>query len=381
MHNILIVDDVMVNRKLIKTILGRLQMELQIFEASCGLDAIAYLNERRFSIIILDIMMPEINGMDVLKIIKSDPFHWNTSVIICSAVQELSSIEEALTHGAQDYFVKPLTSEQIRITLPLKIRNAIELYSKNMEVLQYHEQMSEELRMAKEIQEMLIDKHLQFEHLEMFGRYVPCNDIGGDMYVCKANGNSVAFLMADISGHGVAAAMISTLINVIFNSHTGDELLPNRILERINSYLCEAFGTLKTPLVTAVVGTFDGKELLYANAGHPYPLLIKSGSELIEELTESSYMLGLFEKPIYTNHRVYLEHGDTLLMYTDGLFDVGLLGEYTTQGVDVKKYLQEYAKKSPLDMNRVLDEMLVFYETQSQNGFDDDVAILSLRVK
>lgn len=381
MHNILIVDDVMVNRKLIKTILGRLQMELQIFEAASGLDALTYLKEHRFSVIILDIMMPDINGLEVLKILKSDPFHWNTSVIICSAVQELSSVEEALTHGAQDYFVKPLTSEQIRITLPLKIRNAIELYSKNMEVLQYHEQMSEELRMAKEIQEMLIDKHLDFEHLEMFGRYIPCNDIGGDMYVCKTNGNSVAFLIADISGHGVPAAMVSTLINVIFNSHTGDGLLPNRILERINTYLCEAFGALKTPLVTAIVGSFDGQELLYANAGHPRPVVIRSKSAEVVELQESSYMLGLFEKPVYMNHSMSLEKGDTLLMYTDGLFDLGLVGDQVATDFGVKEYLQEHANKFPFDMNVLLDEMIGFFKGLNLEGFEDDVAILSLQVK
>ena len=113
MQNILIVDDLIVNRKLIRKILINSQKDVAIYEAVNGVEALDMINKMEFSVIILDVMLPDINGIDILSKIKSSPNLKDTGVIMCSAINEIESIEKALELGALDYLTKPLTVDQI----------------------------------------------------------------------------------------------------------------------------------------------------------------------------------------------------------------------------------------------------------------------------
>lgn len=142
--NILIVDDSSIERKIMSRIIkGRLK-DVNIIEAENGLDISNKLLENDINLCILDIMMPIKNGFEVLKEIKDNYKTMDIPVIICTGISDREGIEKALKLGAYDYFSKPLSEEEIKISLPLKIRNAIDFMKRKQEIiyLSYHDQLT-----------------------------------------------------------------------------------------------------------------------------------------------------------------------------------------------------------------------------------------------
>lgn len=140
-YNVLIVDDVSVNRKLIKAILNTKFDNINLFEAEDGVEALSHIVENEIDIIILDLIMPTKDGFDVLKELKCAENTKEIPVIVNSALDDIDSIRKALELGAYDYFTKPLTEEQRSIVLPLKIKNAIKAYEQRKIINETQEQL------------------------------------------------------------------------------------------------------------------------------------------------------------------------------------------------------------------------------------------------
>jgi len=142
--NILIVDDSSIERKIIAQAIKRKLKDVNIFEAENGVDISSKLVQYDINACILDIMMPIKNGFEVLEEIKEDYNLMDIPVIVCTGVSDKEAIEKALNLGVYDYFSKPLTEEAMKISLPLKIKNAIDLMRRKEEViyLSYHDQLT-----------------------------------------------------------------------------------------------------------------------------------------------------------------------------------------------------------------------------------------------
>lgn len=140
-YNILIVDDVSVNRKLIKTIVNMKFDNINFFEAEDGVEALKYIIENAIDIVILDLVMPTKDGFEVLKELKAKENTKEIPVIVNSALDDIESIRRALELGAYDYFTKPLTEEQRSIVLPLKIKNAIKTYDQRKIIKETQDQL------------------------------------------------------------------------------------------------------------------------------------------------------------------------------------------------------------------------------------------------
>ena len=144
--NIMIIDDSPVDRKIIRQILEKkLQgIGINVFEAEDGININNKLVSNNIQMCILDIMMPVKDGFQVLKEMKEDACVMDIPVIVWTGTQDKQAIEKALTLGAYDYFPKPLSREAMRTSLPLKVKNAIELMKRNMEIhyLSYHDALT-----------------------------------------------------------------------------------------------------------------------------------------------------------------------------------------------------------------------------------------------
>src|SRR5690606_4628805 len=106
-----------------------------------------------------------------------------------------------------EYFTKPLTLEQLEVVLPIKVQNALKSYEQHKLLKQMNQRLREELKFANALQHTLIVEHKDLEDGVMTGKYVPCSEIGGDFYDCVQTDDGLWFIVADVSGHGVAAAM------------------------------------------------------------------------------------------------------------------------------------------------------------------------------
>lgn len=143
--NILIIDDSPLDSKFLRQILEKRLQDINVFETNDGLNIKGKLVSNKIHMCILDIMMPIKDGFEVLMDMKRDPCVMDIPVIVCTGIEDKQAIEKALTLGAYDYFSKPLSEEAMKISLPLKVKNAIELMKRNTEItyLSYHDYLTE----------------------------------------------------------------------------------------------------------------------------------------------------------------------------------------------------------------------------------------------
>lgn len=144
-NNIMIIDDSPLDSKFIRQILEKKLHNIKIFEAEDGLNINEKLVSSKIHMCILDIKVPLKDGLQILKDMKRDPFVMDIPVIVCTGIKDKQAIEKALTLGAYDYCSKPLSEEAMKTSLPLKVKNALELMKRNTEIsyLSYHDFLTE----------------------------------------------------------------------------------------------------------------------------------------------------------------------------------------------------------------------------------------------
>ncbi len=191
-----------------------------------------------------------------------------------------------------------------------------------------------ELETARRIQRSILPRHLpSVPGLELVARYEPMTAVAGDFYdfLPVPGRRAVTILVADVSGHGVPAALIASMLKVAFTAQAEYADDPARILANLNATLA---GQLDGQFVTAACAfvDLDAGQVVYAGAGHP-PALLVGGDGSIFELKENGLMLGPFRQAAYRNVSANFARGDKLVLYTDGIIEA-TLGDGEQFGLD-----------------------------------------------
>jgi sigma-B regulation protein RsbU (phosphoserine phosphatase) len=177
-----------------------------------------------------------------------------------------------------------------------------------------------ELELARRIQlSILPGAFPESADFRVAARYVPMNSVAGDMYDFLVTGDRQAGLfIADVSGHGVPAALIASMVKMVAISQRGHAAEPARLLAEMNEALC---GNTQGQFVTAAYVFLDAvaRELRYAAAGHPAMLLLRDGT--VTEIAENGLLLAAAADATYSDKSLALEAGDRLVLYTDGLVE------------------------------------------------------------
>ena len=180
------------------------------------------------------------------------------------------------------------------------------------------QRIDQELSIARDIQQALLPRKIRdFPQLTIYGKNYPCHACGGDYFdIFPIDEERTAFLVADVSGKGLGAALMATMLQgALSGTSIGAE--PARVFQHINNFLCEHEEVGR--YATLFFGTLDRHgNLEYWNAGHPSPLLLRRG-EVTELYTEGSYPVGLLPHAEFTPARGNLEPGDTLVLFSDGI--------------------------------------------------------------
>lgn len=182
--------------------------------------------------------------------------------------------------------------------------------------------ISKELDIARQIQASTLPREVpRIPGLQIAARYVPMSAVAGDFYdFLVVDEKHVGILVADVTGHGVPAALIASMLKVAFAGQVENAENPARVLAGLNRALC---GKFEEHFVTAAYLFVDLAQgvMRYAGAGHP-PLLIASPADgEVRPVEENGLMLGLFPEAAYTSAEIHLQAGDRCLLYTDGLFE------------------------------------------------------------
>ncbi len=185
------------------------------------------------------------------------------------------------------------------------------------------QQMSTELSIATKIQSgMLPKKYPAFPERKDFDLYAtmePAKEVGGDLYdYLMIDDDHLMFVVGDVSGKGIPAALFMAIAKTLLNSHAEQGLTPSEIFEAINSQLCRS--NEMEMFVTCWLGilTLSSGELCFVNAGHPFPVLLRDGQASFVEAKPNLMLAGMDGIP-YVEYTVTLQKGDALLIYTDGV--------------------------------------------------------------
>ena len=308
---ILLIDDEVPVKDFMKKILTR--SGYVVFTASDGKEAIEMLETLYVDLIILDMHMPNMNGLDVLRHIRKHELT-NKPVLMVSGYHDADLRIESYRLGAYDFITKP---EQTEVMLK-RIENGIKIG----EILDFNEFMKVELFMARKLQKYIFpDTGYNSADLDIYAWNLPLSDIGGDLYdFIHFRNDSVLIFIADVSGHSISASMFTAIVKMVFRNAIKNSDDPGEIMTIVNHELSanlpvESFVTMFCCLIDSKTGAMK-----YSNAGHPKPFII--GKDRVVEIGENDPFLGPINDMKYTTYNAVLGKNEILFLYTDGLLDI-----------------------------------------------------------
>jgi len=313
--NILCIDDSKLNRVFISKILTPLN--INIFEAENGIKGLEMLSGRGYDLILLDIVMPEMDGFGFLKEFQKRDKKEFIPVILMTGLDDLNSKIKGLNIGADDYLMKPLNEEE----LIARVFSLLRLKKANSELYQKNQLIKRELEAAKKIQQFIIPDNFEFiAYPKISGTYLPIEDIGGDFFDCyKLDEHRSAFIIADVTGHGIPAALTMTMSKMLFSIYADKFASTADLMKEINRQLR---GTLlDMQYITAFYLIYDNSTntLTYSNAGHTRPLYCRSSKNQMIALDSFGWFIGISDDTEYEEKKITVSPGDRLFLYTDGI--------------------------------------------------------------
>jgi phosphoserine phosphatase RsbU/P len=314
---ILVVDDSPTNLQvLVRTLQGSGH---RILAAKDGRSAIDIARRARPDLMLLDVMMPEMDGFDVCRAIKAHPDTQETAVIFLSALGDVSDKVSGLQLGAVDYITKPIQADEVLA----RVANHLTRQFLQRELRRSRDRLERELASAASMQRLILPAAMPVHPAVSFAAfYQTSRHAGGDYYdVVDLGDERFGIIVADVSGHGAPAAIVMAMIRAVFHTSPDVRDDPAAVLHQINrhfSYLWDS-----SMFATGIYGVLDARTrtLRMACAGHHPPLLVRPGGP-VSILTVDAVMSLLWNElgdiPIVEHQ---LGTGDRILFYTDGIPD------------------------------------------------------------
>lgn len=254
---------------------------------------------------------------------------------------------------------------------------------KNLEdkIMSINHQLTNDLKMAKRVQEKIIPDSRKFstiKELNIGYSYSPMDIMGGDLYdIININEGVYAFFIADVSGHGASAALITAMIKMSFLTHANKDSSPERVLSLVNEDIFSIIGNTGyfVSVCYCILDTNTG-EMNLSNGGHMPTLIFRNDTRTIEEHKANSTLLGVFESKTakYSTIKFKLNKGDKILLFTDGLIESqNEEGEF--YGKKRLIYFAEENQSLPVQnfVNRLTEDVKGFTRKSIQT---DDIAII-----
>ena len=387
--SVLIVDD---NVKNLQILGGFLQKEgLMIEFALDGMSALNWLEKKEFDLILLDIMMPGMDGFEVCRIIKSDTVKQKIPIIFLTAKVDTESIINGFDLGAVDYVIKPFNQKELiaRVKTQIEIKRSRDEIARNVKEIEYKNKLiTYSIQYARTIQSAVLKASQNGSDFfpEQFSLLLPKDIVSGDFYWFHRIDNKLLVGVFDCTGHGIPGAFMSILGVTLLNETVNREKIiePNLILNRMREKIIDALG--QKGIISEVRDGMDGsiisydltcKKLVYSGAYNPIYLI--RDNKIIElkgdrmPLSHHAKMTDFSSKEIKTrrNDRVYLS--------TDGYMD-------QFGGQNLKKFGSTQFKellikhhKNPLEVQKqlLLDAYLNWRGKEEQV---DDITVVGLKL-
>jgi len=370
-ESILLVDDNPTNLQVLFQTLDGIGCKLLI--AKNGEIAISIAGKALPDLILLDIMMPGIDGYEVCRQLKSNAATSDIPVIFLSALGDTEDKVKGLQLGAVDYITKPFQPDEVIA----RVNTHLTIHRLKREVESQKDQLEHELEVVSAVQRKLLPKQLPvIDGFKLAVHYETSRYAGGDYYdILELPDNCWGFLIADAEGHSAPAAVLMAMTCALFRSYPGSASDPAEVLHYLNEHLCKV---ADPSFMTALYAYYDAnaQAMWIARAGHPLPMIFRhSDKKAIELPCPGVYPLGIepyeIEIPVTETK---LEPGDRFLIYTDGLTERFDMAEKT---YGEERLLRLLAIDSADDPQGVIAAIMADVEQfAGERPADDDQALL-----
>jgi phosphoserine phosphatase RsbU/P len=374
---ILVVDDAPANIQVVNSIL---KDTYKVRIATNGAKALELVGvDPPPDLILLDIVMPGMDGYEVCTRLKSDQGTKDIPVIFLTGQTETEDETRGFEVGAVDYIHKPFSPAVVkaRVNTHLVLRGIREQLAQQLLAIQ------KELETARQIQLSILPTFIpKTDGLDIAARYVPMTAVAGDFYdFIFVDPKHIGILVADVSGHGMPAALIASMLKIAFAAQASLAADPVGVLSGLNLALC---GKFQHHYVTAAYAYFDmeRRTITYAGAGHP-PLLIWGPSrEGVQNVIENGLFLGRFDIATYSAVELPLLPDDWILLYTDGIPETTNPSLVEFGDERFRQFLPGVEASTADQLtDRLLAEVARYSERAAGEDLDDDITVVAIHVQ
>ncbi|MED3466780.1 fused response regulator/phosphatase [Bacillus thuringiensis] len=375
--SILIVDDNPVNIFVIEKILKQagyhdlvsLNSAQELFEyIQFGKDSSRH-NE--IDLILLDIMMPEIDGLEVCRRLQKEEKFKDIPIIFVTALEDANKLAEALDMGAMDYITKPIN----KVELLARMRVALRLKSE----LNWHKEQEENLRneldLATQVQRNLLSSPLREDHIKIEASYLPSFKLAGDMYYWyKIDENRYGIILLDVMGHGISASLVCMFISSVLRETIKCLIDPELVIKELNKYMTLLHNENDNipyyfTAIYLVVNTED-RTVEYVNAGHPSGYVLVDETNMVE-LNRGSCAVGFFDEIKVKKTVIPFEKNAQILLFTDGVLEAIANDEFESE-----EKLRTFTERKWGDLE---GEIEGFYKEEQKKAQSDDMCLIMIQ--
>src|SRR5438309_228096 len=377
---ILVVDDDALSRRVLAQLLTAAGYKCRVCKN--GSEALEIVHAAPPSLLLLDFDMPGPNGAEVLRRLRSDhnPAVAQIPAIMLTAHGSEESEVSCLQAGADDFVTKPVNAAVLRarIETQLRLRSMRrQLESQNDELERWRRDLERDLAAARLTQQSLIpQKPLVLPGWDVAACYRPVIQVGGDIYGwLRMKDGRILFWIADGSGHGAAAALLTTLAKLLFHHGSAEHNAPASLMEAVNDDFRSIFGGRSFMTAMCVAINHKTGSAHAVGAGHP-PLLIVRQNGATESIASVAPPLGLIERSEFVETALDFEPGDAFLLYTDGLFGSSENGRHRVTPQELEKMLNHSAPTAEVLLEGILEGVT---PNNPNASLSDDMTALAVR--
>lgn len=360
----------------------------EVFQALDGIQGINEAIKLQPDLILLDILMPGMDGYDTCKKLKELPQTKDIPIIFLSSLTDPKDKIKGLQVGGVDFISNVGDPGELlaRVQTHITISNlSRQLQESNRLLTKKQNYLNEDLEAAAIIQRNLLpQKNFNAENLDIAWRCVPCDQVGGDVFNILRCNHDFIFYILDVSGHGIPSAMVTVSVSQHLHQYIdikripeGDCPSPAEIMSNLDKeFPIERFNKIFS-IFYMVFNTKTG-EIKYSNAGHPPPVLLRRNKPF-ELLETGGAVIGINESGKFEEKNKQLQVGDKIFLYTDGVT------EYTNSKDQIfgsKRFYQLLEEHKEQSLEQILDivynELHIFGENTPAN---DDVSMMGIELK
>jgi phosphoserine phosphatase RsbU/P len=374
---VLLVDDAPQNIQVMNSIL---KDTYKVRIATSGAKALELANATPPpDLILLDVLMPEMDGYEVCARLKKNSQTRDIPVIFLTVQTEIENETRGFEVGAVDYIHKPFSPAIVmaRVHTHLVLRGIREQLAKQLRMIQ------RELDTAREIQFSILPAKIpKIDGLDIAARYIPMTAVAGDFYdFIVVDEKHIGILVADVSGHGMPAALIASMLKIALAAQVDHAADPAQVVLGLNQALCGKFQQL---YITAAYVFIDmaKRTLTYAGAGHPPLVLWGDSSAGVRAVEKNGLFLGMFPWATYSSLELPLSAGDWCLLYTDGIPETANHAGVEFGPGRFREFLAaELSSSANQFADRLIEELSLWAARSPGEELNDDITMVAIHVK